>query len=60
MAIGKDNEIMEGSVTESFALCDNAVVISSKKIYGTTVGPHSRVGEVKLIIGNLCLFQQRT
>jgi len=44
--IGKDSEIMEGSVIRGpFALCDNAVVKMAAKVYGaTTVGPHSRVG----------------
>ncbi len=44
--IGKDTEIMEGSVIRGpFALCDHAQVKLATKIYGaTTVGPHSRVG----------------
>ena len=44
--IGKDSEIMEGSVIRGpFALCDNAVVKMAAKVYGaTTVGPHSRIG----------------
>lgn len=44
--IGKDTEIMEGSVIRGpFALCDSAQVKMGTKIYGaTTVGPHSRVG----------------
>jgi len=44
--IGKDTEIMEGSVIRGpFALCDHAVVKLATKIYGaTTVGPHCRVG----------------
>jgi UDP-N-acetylglucosamine diphosphorylase/glucosamine-1-phosphate N-acetyltransferase len=44
--IGKDSEIMEGSVIRGpFALCEGAVVKLATKIYGaTTVGPHSRVG----------------
>ncbi|WP_338730985.1 GlmU family protein [Mangrovimonas cancribranchiae] len=44
--IGKDAEIMEGSVIRGpFALCDNATVKLSAKIYGpTTVGPYSKVG----------------
>jgi UDP-N-acetylglucosamine diphosphorylase/glucosamine-1-phosphate N-acetyltransferase len=44
--IGKDSEIMEGSVIRGpFALCENAVVKMAAKVYGaTTVGPHSRVG----------------
>ncbi len=44
--IGKDTEIMEGSVIRGpFALCDHAQVKMSAKIYGaTTIGPHCRVG----------------
>lgn len=44
--IGKNAEIMEGSVIRGpLALCDNATVKLSAKIYGpTTVGPHSKVG----------------
>jgi UDP-N-acetylglucosamine diphosphorylase/glucosamine-1-phosphate N-acetyltransferase len=44
--IGKDSEIMEGSVIRGpFALCNNSVVKMSAKIYGpTTIGPHSKVG----------------
>jgi UDP-N-acetylglucosamine diphosphorylase/glucosamine-1-phosphate N-acetyltransferase len=44
--IGKDTEIMEGSVIRGpFALCEGAVVKMGAKIYGaTTVGPQSRVG----------------
>jgi UDP-N-acetylglucosamine diphosphorylase/glucosamine-1-phosphate N-acetyltransferase len=44
--IGKDSEIMEGSIIRGpFALCDHAVVKLGAKIYGpTTVGPHCRVG----------------
>lgn len=44
--IGKDSEIMEGSVIRGpFALCDNATVKMGAKIYGpTTIGPHSKVG----------------
>lgn len=44
--IGKDSEIMEGSVIRGpFALCDHAQVKLATKIYGaTTVGPHCRVG----------------
>ena len=48
--IGKDTEIMEGSVIRGpLALCDNAQIKMSSKIYGaTTVGPYSRIGgEVK-------------
>lgn len=44
--IGKDTEIMEGSVIRGpFALCEGAVVKLGAKVYGaTTVGPHSRIG----------------
>ncbi len=44
--IGKDSEIMEGSVIRGpFALCEHAVVKLGAKVYGaTTVGPHSRIG----------------
>ncbi|MFV8270442.1 GlmU family protein [Flavobacterium sp. GT2N3] len=44
--IGKDSEIMEGSVIRGpFALCENATVKMAAKVYGaTTVGPHSRIG----------------
>ncbi|WP_203255746.1 GlmU family protein [Hyunsoonleella ulvae] len=44
--IGKNAEIMEGAVIRGpFALCENATVKLSAKIYGpTTVGPHSKVG----------------
>ena len=44
--IGKDTEIMEGSVIRGpFALCDHAQVKLAAKIYGaTTIGPHCRVG----------------
>jgi UDP-N-acetylglucosamine diphosphorylase/glucosamine-1-phosphate N-acetyltransferase len=48
--IGKDSEIMEGSVIRGpFALCENAQVKMGSKVYGaTTVGPYSRIGgEVK-------------
>ncbi|MFD1601836.1 GlmU family protein [Flavobacterium artemisiae] len=48
--IGKDSEIMEGTVIRGpFALCENAIVKMSAKVYGaTTVGPGSRIGgEVK-------------
>jgi UDP-N-acetylglucosamine diphosphorylase/glucosamine-1-phosphate N-acetyltransferase len=48
--IGKDSEIMEGSVIRGpFALCENAQVKMGSKVYGaTTVGPGSRIGgEVK-------------
>jgi UDP-N-acetylglucosamine diphosphorylase/glucosamine-1-phosphate N-acetyltransferase len=44
--IGKNAEIMEGSVIRGpLALCDNATIKLSAKIYGpTTVGPFSKVG----------------
>jgi UDP-N-acetylglucosamine diphosphorylase/glucosamine-1-phosphate N-acetyltransferase len=44
--IGKDSEIMEGSVIRGpFALCENATVKMAAKVYGaTTVGPYSRIG----------------
>lgn len=44
--IGKDSEIMEGSVIRGpFALCEGAQVKLATKVYGaTTVGPHSRIG----------------
>jgi UDP-N-acetylglucosamine diphosphorylase/glucosamine-1-phosphate N-acetyltransferase len=44
--IGKDTEIMEGSVIRGpFALCEGAVVKMAAKVYGaTTVGPYSRIG----------------
>ncbi|MBS7232276.1 GlmU family protein [Flavobacterium psychroterrae] len=48
--IGKNSEIMEGTVIRGpFALCENAQVKISAKVYGaTTVGPGSRIGgEVK-------------
>jgi len=48
--IGKDSEIMEGSIIRGpFALCHNAQVKMGAKVYGaTTVGPYSRIGgEVK-------------
>lgn len=46
MYIGRDTEIMEGSVIRGpFALCESSAVKLSGKIYGpTTVGPHSKVG----------------
>jgi hypothetical protein len=46
LSIGKDAEIMEGSVIRGpFALCDHAVVkLASKNLCATTVGAHSRVG----------------
>lgn len=44
--IGKDSEVMEGSVIRGpFALCEGAQVKLATKVYGaTTVGPHSRIG----------------
>ena len=53
--IGKDTEIMEGSVIRGpFALCDHAMVKLATKIYGaTTVGPHCRVGGE---LNNVVLF----
>ncbi|MFD2939903.1 GlmU family protein [Flavobacterium notoginsengisoli] len=48
--IGKNTEIMEGTAIRGpFALCENAMVKMSAKVYGaTTVGPGSRIGgEVK-------------
>lgn len=44
--IGKDAEVMEGSVIRSpFALCEHGVVKMSAKIYGdTTIGPYCKVG----------------
>lgn len=44
--IGKDAEIMENSVIRGpFALCEQATVKMSAKIYGpTTIGPASKVG----------------
>lgn len=44
--IGKDTEIMEGSVIRGpFALCEGAQVKLATKVYGaTTIGPHCRVG----------------
>ena len=44
--IGKDSEIMEGSMIRGpFALCEQATVKMSTKIYGaTTIGPHTKVG----------------
>jgi len=44
--IGKDSEIMEGSVIRGpFALCEGAIVKMSAKIYGaTTIGPYSKIG----------------
>jgi UDP-N-acetylglucosamine diphosphorylase/glucosamine-1-phosphate N-acetyltransferase len=44
--IGKDTEIMEGSVIRGpFALCEGAIVKMMAKIYGaTTIGPYSKIG----------------
>jgi UDP-N-acetylglucosamine diphosphorylase/glucosamine-1-phosphate N-acetyltransferase len=44
--IGKNAEIMEGSMIRGpFALCEEATVKMSAKIYGpTTIGPHCKVG----------------
>jgi hypothetical protein len=43
--IGKDAEIMEGSVIRGpFALCDHAQVKLASKVYGATT-PHSRIGK---------------
>ena len=44
--IGKDTEIMEGSVIRGpFALCEGAIVKMMAKIYGaTTVGSYSKIG----------------
>ena len=44
--IGKDSEIMEGSVVRGpFALCEHSTLKLSAKIYGpTTIGPYSKVG----------------
>ena len=44
--IGKDSEIMEGSVVRGpFALCEYSALKLSTKVYGpTTIGPHSKVG----------------
>ncbi|NNK81659.1 MAG: glucose-1-phosphate thymidylyltransferase [Flavobacteriaceae bacterium] len=44
--IGKDSEIMEGSVIRGpLALCKGATIKLASKIYGpTTVGPYSKVG----------------
>ena len=53
--IGKDSEIMEGSVIRGpFALCENAQVKMASKVYGaTTVGPYSRIEKKKK---NVVLF----
>jgi UDP-N-acetylglucosamine diphosphorylase/glucosamine-1-phosphate N-acetyltransferase len=44
--IGKDSEIMEGSVVRGpFALCEHSALKLCTKVYGpTTIGPHSKVG----------------
>lgn len=44
--IGKDSEIMEGSVIRGpFALCESGRVKLATKVYGaTTVGPHAVIG----------------
>ncbi|MFT4602827.1 MAG: UDP-N-acetylglucosamine diphosphorylase/glucosamine-1-phosphate N-acetyltransferase [Arenicella sp.] len=44
--IGKDSEIMEGSIIRApFALCDNATIKMGAKIYGdTTIGQHCKIG----------------
>ena len=44
--IGKDSEIMEGSIVRGpFALCEHSALKLGAKIYGPTpVGPHSTVG----------------
>ncbi len=44
--IGKDSEIMEGSVIRGpFALCEHSTLKIAAKIYGpTTIGPHCKVG----------------
>jgi UDP-N-acetylglucosamine diphosphorylase/glucosamine-1-phosphate N-acetyltransferase len=44
--VGRNAEIMEGSVVRGgLALCENATLKLSSKIYGaTTIGPHSKVG----------------
>ncbi|GGH00133.1 glucose-1-phosphate thymidylyltransferase [Polaribacter pacificus] len=47
--IGKDSEVMEGSVIRGpFALCEHSTVKMGAKMYGaTTIGPHSKVaGEI--------------
>jgi len=51
--LGKDSEIMEGAhVRGPFALCHNAIVKMSAKIYGaTTIGPFSKVaGELHNVV----------
>ena len=44
--IGKDSEIMEGSIIRGgLALCEHAAIKLGAKIYGpTTIGPHCKVG----------------
>jgi len=44
--IGKDSEIMEGSILRGpLAICEHATVKMGAKIYtGTTIGPHCKVG----------------
>lgn len=44
--IGKDTEIMEGSVIRGpFALCEGAIVKLGARIYGpTTIGPYCKIG----------------
>jgi UDP-N-acetylglucosamine diphosphorylase/glucosamine-1-phosphate N-acetyltransferase len=44
--IGKDSEIMEGSVVRGpFALCEHSTLKLSTKVYGpSTIGPHCKVG----------------
>lgn len=47
--IGKDSEVMEGSVIRGpFALCEHSTVKMGAKMYGAiTIGPHSKVaGEI--------------
>jgi UDP-N-acetylglucosamine diphosphorylase/glucosamine-1-phosphate N-acetyltransferase len=51
--LAKNSEIMEGAhIRGPFALCDNAVVKMSAKIYGaTTIGPYSKVaGELSNVV----------
>jgi NDP-sugar pyrophosphorylase family protein len=57
--IGKDAEIMEGSVIRGpFALCEGAVVMAAKVYGATTVGPHSRIGgEVNNLLFQLILIK---
>jgi UDP-N-acetylglucosamine diphosphorylase/glucosamine-1-phosphate N-acetyltransferase len=44
--VGKDSEIMEGSVVRGpFALCEHSALKLGTKVYGpTTIGPYSKVG----------------